>query len=115
MIGNPNGTLTDAAQSVTYVYAKTVTKPEASTTNSETKTEKPATNPAMLTNNHSTQPQPVQKPVAKQKLTKQSVKPATKVNKQLPQTSVTRVNSLLGIIGALLIAAVGVVLKKRKN
>ena len=115
VIGNPNGTLTDAAQSVTYVYAKTVTKPEASTTNSETKTEKPATNPAMLTNNHSTQPQPVQKPVAKQKLTKQSVKPATKVNKQLPQTSVTRVNSLLGIIGALLIAAVGVVFKKRKN
>ncbi|SPC39370.1 Cell surface protein with LPXTG-motif (fragment) [Latilactobacillus fuchuensis] len=104
VIGNPNGTLTDAAQSVTYVYAKTVTKPEASTT--------PIEQPK----------QPVKQPKTTTDQTpSEKVAPAAKTTKvaddrqKLPQTGVKQANGLLAVVGALLIAIVGMAFKKRKN
>lgn len=105
VVGNAAGQFSDKAQTVTYVYTKNATKPTQVIDPSGTKSDNQgvqSTKPTTPTSNLKTQPQPVQKTGAKHK-------------QQLPQTSVAKVSSLLGIIGALLIATVGMVFKKRRN
>ncbi|KRL59016.1 hypothetical protein FC69_GL001995 [Latilactobacillus fuchuensis DSM 14340 = JCM 11249] len=102
VVGNATGQFSDKAQTVTYIYTKNATKPTQVIDPSGTKSDKQGIQSTTPTNNLKTQPQPVQKTVAKHK-------------QQLPQTSVAKVSSLLGIIGALLIATVGMVFKKRRN
>ncbi|WP_155833397.1 LPXTG cell wall anchor domain-containing protein, partial [Latilactobacillus fuchuensis] len=105
----------DKAQTVTYVYTKNVTKPIQVIDQSGTKTDNQGNQLIPATSKLKPQQQSGLKMVAKQGQTNQTTKSAAKHKQQLPQTGVAKVNGLLGAIGALLMAVVGMVFKRRKN
>jgi LPXTG-motif cell wall-anchored protein len=113
--GNATGQFSDKAQTVTYVYTKNVTKPIQVIDQSGTKTDNQGNQLIPATSKLKPQQQSGLKMVAKQGQTNQTTKSAAKHKQQLPQTGVAKVNGLLGAIGALLMAVVGMVFKRRKN